>query len=570
MALISVPTLQKLTIFRQIHFAVSRPLYLKTRSLTGGGSVPQTPCNSSRPVENIKSEPSQSPPGGSGTETQTPAAAARTSCTPSEAPPCPPCVPSTAPSCRTSKASCPQGVRVVCCPPPAGQRPPCPPPMPNCPLTCDNAVTKVNQSAIQMSAGSNKQCGQYLDHVAQRLSAAECARRAHYEREVAEQPPPARPTPVTYRLAAERRCARATDGHDYILRDAPVSRSKQHCGPDREAPLACPVDLVAYDGCEIRSARHLDPCATKPRVFLSIDRSAAESESNKEDSKKRNQNESITTRLMDSFRLTKKNNDKSNQKPENNKSSWCKSPPSIKAAPTACREPSLTERLRQRTGRDKPCSNNRDFHTAPWLRNIKSCSDISVESSLGKTTSAAKSNQSDIDKLTYVLEERKKLKEAGRGRFMSNNNEETYRRAAKRARNSGVLELSVPAGFDSVKVRVTLDMDTNSQNMLLKNNMTNNEQTHNDCTMSTSEKNESGSWMSIKNLQKKLSEHCRKEVKSEIKCPAAPGAKPLSNNLPISSSKQNESKQMKKEAAIKEKLSPVTSPCPPPPPGKLK
>ncbi|XP_052747247.1 translation initiation factor IF-2-like isoform X2 [Bicyclus anynana] len=207
---------------------------------------------------------------------------ARAPCTPAARPPhdardagAPaPCQPAARPPCRAPAARPAAGLRVTCCPAGRGARPPCARPPPPPPLACsDLARTEDPQgSAPDAATAGGGACGARLDLVARRLAAAERARRAAYENELAARQPRVAPPRRAYRLAAARECLRATDGRRYSVRDA---AAPARCGPGRQAPAPRAVLVEPFDACRPSLDRRPDPCAHRPKIFLEVDRASA-------------------------------------------------------------------------------------------------------------------------------------------------------------------------------------------------------------------------------------------------------------------------------------------------------
>ncbi|KAI5634725.1 hypothetical protein NE865_12580 [Phthorimaea operculella] len=399
-----------------------------------------------------------------------PAPASRDSCNPTPAPPCPPCVPHPRPPCRARPAERVKALRVTCCPPPRGMRPPCAPPLPACALDCTQAKPPKarNMTATYML---DKSCDEGADRVAARLAASREWRRKEYMREVRERRPPPPPCNAPYRLPAERECARAIDGKTYTIADSPpeqpasikVSRA---CGPCREPPPPKCVEIVPDDKCQIRGPGHVDPCAHKPRVIISIDRSKTR-DCNVSASKSSacNQGASsggITSRIMKSLNLNKGTGGDSCPNTANRQSGraqkgpaqyagdtgWCgkiQPPP----APTRCRPPTQEERLRKRACRDIPCGQQNQTKP-PHTRGLHTATASSAKEPPKDMKSMATQTKENLEKLEKMLANRASYKEAAKGRVVD---------CAPKVDvpATGGLELPVPPGAATIRVNVSLD-----------------------------------------------------------------------------------------------------------------
>ncbi|XP_045516103.1 uncharacterized protein LOC123709055 [Pieris brassicae] len=420
----------------------------------------------------------------------------RESCTPKERPSCPPCESPPPPACREAAQDSPCAVRKVCCAPPSGLRPPCPPPEPPCALTCDNTskITNVTVEPRQVVG-----CGVQLDRVAQRLAAAKQRRREQYEEEARRlshsqshlSPIPAEP----YNLKGVQHCARATDGHDYICAQTPTpTRTCVNGVP----PPPTPVPLKSSKDCEIQRNHHLDPCAHKPRVFVEIDRSATIKSTEKTSAEKASESSTRARKQC-----------------KENKKEWCKSPPQLANVPPPCREPSLVERFRRGIGGTDSKPSHRALHTRPDTGSLLAAFVVPC---------SEKTPQSD--KLSAILKETEKYEETGRGRTIGliNNN-------AKVAKsNFGSLELQIPSEADAVRVSVTLVAQTGGN------------ATARQSTTKCTRRGSSDSWLSIKNIQKKLSSSKKKDPKpseKETSCPVPPRVIPANPCAPSRSRPPN-------------------------------
>ncbi|XP_046961946.1 uncharacterized protein LOC124531406 isoform X3 [Vanessa cardui] len=382
--------------------------------------------------------------------------ARRGSCNPIKVQKCAPCVPKPRPACREPSAACPRGLRLICYPPPAGKRPPCDVPSPPPPLSCESnrkypvQLRSTKDTEVQSRSEHKNFCGAQLDRVAMRLAAAERWRRLDYEREVAEQTPLPAPVPAPYHLVNEHECLRAIDGCDYT-----VSKSRT----DHSTP-PCPVKLKPTDKCDITRGHRLDPCEHHPRIFLEIDRSASNKLSY--DAAKQNDDYNatgtsppkqlsptgrFTTRLLKSL----KRNDntvcsRQTCKSTSTEKNWCENLSPPKTVPISCREQSLLERLRQKSGSvpGKQCNPKRHLHS-------KICNERPSKPHIPGLQEVTKH-----DRLTTVLRERTNLKEAGRGRVVTTEQESNKNINI----GSGGLELKVPPNSEAVRVRVSLDFET--------------------------------------------------------------------------------------------------------------
>ncbi|XP_022112338.2 uncharacterized protein LOC110991318 [Pieris rapae] len=411
----------------------------------------------------------------------------RESCTPKERPPCPPCESAPPPACREAAQDTQCAVPKVCCAPPSGLRPPCPPTEPPCALTCEN-TSKVVKPTVEPRQVVG--CGVQLDRVAQRLAAAEHRRREEYELE-ARQLSQSHPSPIPtehYNLRGEQHCARATDGHDYICAQTPTpTRTCVNGVP----PPPMPVPLKSSKGCEIQRSHHLDPCAHKPRVFVEIDRSATIKSNEKTSADKSATNSTCARKQC-----------------QENKRVWCKSPPRLANVPPPCREPSLVERLRRGIGGTDGKPSHRALHTCP-------------------DTVSGSVNTPQSDKISAILKETENYEESGRGRTVGliNNN------ATVKKSNFGSLELQIPSEAEAVRVSVTLDVAQTAGNAMARH-----------ATAKCTRRGSSDSWLSIKNIQKKLSSSKKKDPKpceKETSCPVPPRVIPANPCAPSRSRPPN-------------------------------
>ncbi|CAF4871593.1 unnamed protein product [Pieris macdunnoughi] len=419
----------------------------------------------------------------------------RESCTPKERPPCPPCESPPPPACREATQDSQCAVRKVCCAPPSGLRPPCPPPEPPCALTCENTSKVVN---VTMEARQVAGCGVQLDRVAQRHAAAKHRRREQYEDEARQlsqsnlSPTPAEP----YNLRGVQHCARATDGHDYICAQTPTpTRTCVNGVP----PPPTPVPLKSSKGCEIQRNHHLDPCSHKPRVFVEIDRS-----------------ENIKATEKTSTEKTATKSTCARKQCGENKKEWCKSPPQLANVPPPCREPSLVERLRRGIGGTDGKPSHRALHTRP-----------DTGFSLAALVVSRSENTPQSDKLSAILKDTEKYEETGRGRTIGliNNNVKATKS------NFGSLELQIPSDADSVRVSVTLDVAQTAGNATARQ-----------ATTKCARRGSSDTWLSIKNIQKKLSSSKKRDPKpseKETSCPVPPRVIPANPCAPSRSQPPN-------------------------------
>ncbi|OWR49678.1 hypothetical protein KGM_201912 [Danaus plexippus plexippus] len=440
------------------------------------------------------------------------------SCTFPEPAVCPPCESKPQPACRPAPpTSATRGVKQVCCAPPIGQRPPCSPSPPNCSKTCRHASEKkTSVSHCETGECKHKQhekCGDNLDRVARRLAAAEFSRRLNYEREVAEKKPAPKYETAVYQLVGERKCMRATDGCDYAVSKQKSSQLK--CGPCRIPPPPCPVDLEPADNCKISQGKYSDPCAHNPRVFVEIDRSQNSHFNQKSDVLKTNiKNEnsgpaktllqtpskkSLTSRIIGTIkgsnsvcpRKTCTRAPSGTAAEYAGDKSWCTRLPPPAATPGQCKEPSLTERLRRRSENlcPKPCGSRHQLHS-------KICTEKSIENK-NNIKSINSSSESESDRLKSILLERSKLKETGLGRVVLPQQQSKDVSSL----GMGVIELKIPPASDFVRVHVSLNFDKRKSNICGKSSTS-----EFDCTrtLSSPSNDSNSSWLSIKNLQKKI------------------------------------------------------------------
>ncbi|CAG9567632.1 unnamed protein product [Danaus chrysippus] len=440
---------------------------------------------------------------------------------------CPPCKSAPQPACRPPPpTSATRGVKRVCCAPPIGQRPPCSPSPPNCSKTCRHATEKkTSVSHCEASECKHKQhekCGDNLDRVARRLAAAEFTRRSDYEREVADKKPAPKYEAAVYQLVGERTCMRATDGCDYAVSKQKNSQLK--CGPCRIPPPPCPVDLEPADNCEIKHGKYSDPCAHNPRVFVEIDRSHNSHLNHKSDILQSNiknespspaktplrtsSKESLTTRIIETIkgssgvcpRKTCRRAPSGTTAQYAGDKSWCTSLPPPAATPGQCKEPSLTERLRRRSEHlcNKPCGSRHQLHS-------KTCTEKSIENK-NNNKSVNSSNESENDRLKSILLERSKLNETGLGRVVL----PQQQRKDVNSLGMGVIELKIPPASDFVRVHVALNFDKTKSNICGKSSTSEFECPR---ALSSPSNDSSSSWLSIKNLQKKIT-GCRNNEQS--------------------------------------------------------
>ncbi|CAH1645245.1 unnamed protein product [Spodoptera littoralis] len=256
----------------------------------------------------------------------------------------------------------------------------------------------------------------HQDPVALRLRLAKCAQQAEYELEVAERAQRGAPRAprATYQLRGQRECARATDGCTYAVL-APSAPAPSRCGPGRSPPPPRCVELAPDDACRIRGDAHLDPCAHRPRTMIEIDRSASAA----------------------APRPTAAARPAAPRAPSvecggGPAPSWCANPPPPASAPPRCRRPTIVERLQ---ARPPESPNERRIHTSTIFSKAEKCS---------KSTTGGLEN---------MLRSKQQLKEAGLGRVVVGNE---AGRSAQEA-PGGRLELAVPAGTRRVAVRVSLE-----------------------------------------------------------------------------------------------------------------
>ncbi|KAF9819826.1 hypothetical protein SFRURICE_004180 [Spodoptera frugiperda] len=167
---------------------------------------------------------------------------------------------------------------------------------------------------------------------------------------------------------------------------------------------------------------------------------------------------------------------------------WCANPPPLAPAPPRCRRPSILERLR---ARPPESPNERRIHTSIILSKGKNCSK-------SKTTAGGLQN---------MLRSKQQLNEAGLGRVVVCN--EAGRTEQKAP--GGRLELSVPAGTRRVAVLVSLEGATGGACPPLPAPqlcappaapVCDNKPSF--CTKTSTTSARPDSWLSIKQIQKKL------------------------------------------------------------------
>ncbi|XP_049867117.1 basic proline-rich protein-like [Pectinophora gossypiella] len=363
----------------------------------------------------------------------------RSSCTPSPRPACAPCEPAPRPACRARPPERVRALRVTCCPPPRGLRPPCAAPQPACSRSCQHARPPSAAPPRVDATPDDAFCGDGQDRVARRLLEAENLRRMNYLLEVAETEPAPPPSPPRYRLPGERECMCATDGRQYTLAPAPKPTASRACGPCREPPPPRCVEVLPDNECQVRKGRALDPCAHRPRVIVDVERPKAREPPGRSQCAPPGQ---------------KKAGDPSAPRPcpppapgaarRVGDSSWCTTLRPPAAAAPRCRPPDAAERLKRRACRPPPHA--RSLHTtpAPAARSGPDCAPRDLATVAAET-------KANAEKLSGVLKERSRLKEAAHGR-------EVPPEAGGGASSvSGALRLHSPGGGSSVRVHVTLD-----------------------------------------------------------------------------------------------------------------
>ncbi|XP_045765453.1 atherin-like [Maniola jurtina] len=467
---------------------------------------------------------------------------ARAPCAAAEAAPCAPCARAPRPPCRRPAPPAARGVRVTCCAPPRGARPPCAPPAAPCARSCAHAAAQAKLAPNSCSAPSR--CGDQLDWVARRLAAADSARRELYEREVAARRPPPAPARAPYRLHDERECLRATDGQHYAV--SPAAR----CGSDRAPPPPRAVHVEPFDRCELRRAAHLDPCGHRPRIFLDIDRTTAPSPAaptTNVPAERPPPPAGLTTRIMETLRRSAPASCPRRpcappRAPDAGRCARSASPASV---PPPCTAPSVTERLRRRPRSEgaRPCDSRREFHTSTARRGLGGPSSR-------PDTSQSIDVKSSESTLEAILRARERLEEAGRGRVVAAEGATSEARGV----GAGGLELKIPPSAEAIRVRVSLDFTAAQASCLPAPCLPGPAPSALD-SRSASTFCSSDSWLSIKNIQKKLS-----GGRSSAQAPPTP---PCPAPAPCSQKEHHpELKNKKRETELKR----TNSPCAPPPP----
>ena len=348
------------------------------------------------------------------------------------------------------------------------------------------------KSELKITNSNMKICGAQLDCVASRLQAAERARREDYENEVLNSPPPRKQPPVsTYRLACERQCMRATDGHDYTV--TKISKNDNRCDSSRTPPRPSPVELEANTGCQIKQDSYLEPCSHQPRIFIEIDRPTLRTTSSKTEMNKDNKCEND---LRGQQTKSKRSSSETNISGKSD-NKWCSNLPTPKPVPPTCKEPSLIERLRRRSGGTSSNTCSRQLHTYN-----SACGPMLLPSVSLK--------QKPKDKTTLTSQEEPQLAEAARGRFVTGRL--SFDEGKQQHLSGGGLDLKIPPTTEAVRVQVSFDFNTTrpiscTDNQLLS--PTNN--------AFSNSKSTSDSWLSIKSLQKKLKGYKNTESKKESK-----------------------------------------------------
>ncbi|XP_013161256.1 PREDICTED: uncharacterized protein LOC106113078, partial [Papilio xuthus] len=460
---------------------------------------------------------------------------------------------------RTPTRAALRGLRVACRPPPHAARPPCAAPEPPCPLTCqrnaDNTF-KEHVKEVQCPVSPHAQCGDSMDRVAQRISAARLARRQEYEREVAARAaqhpaaPVTPPAPLARSLAAGREVVRATDGRDYVVLP-PLAHSQQKSDHGEKDST---VELDPAKGCVINPSSHVDPCAHRPRILLEIDRS--------EVSKTARSPLTASKSPLVSAPSSAQNQNNENEVENSKKcckgsalgpmTDWCSSRPKIKPQRPDCVQPSLVERIKRRSLNSS--NEVRKFHTASSL--LSQNLTPTEQNEIGDVTAKVKA---DAHKLNKMLDDRDKLKEAGRGR-------NTIRDKTEEASASGQLELRAPASGVGVRVRVSLLGGTPPARPCARPSRPSDSADGAPQDPSTTYYGKCDSWLSIKNIQKKLT-GCRNDDKSGSQNPSSKevnlgsGSSPCSLKQSQKRSPCDQKRQHKSDSPCQAKQKPKPPPC---------
>lgn len=307
---------------------------------------------------------------------------------------------------------------------------------------------------------------------------------------------------------------RATDGQDYTV--TKLNKNERRCDASRNPPPPCPIPLDPVDNCKIKRDTHLDPCSHHPRIFVEIDRSQSLATSTKPSvppaygstdttPKRCTSSGNLTSRIIESFKHheskseVREVNEPKNIETDSKRGidqNLCSKFPLPKHVPPRCKEPSLIERLRRRSGgaRSKTDNPRRQLHTGTYIYDYRfshsSSNPMAFQQKVG----------SNEDKLNSLLQERSHLSEVGRGRVTTSHENTNDDKCI----GAGGIELKVPPSTEAVRVRVLLDFNTAMPMSCAKNTVLNPASNrYNNVT------NGSETWLSIKNLQKKL-KGCRK------------------------------------------------------------
>lgn len=322
---------------------------------------------------------------------------------------------------------------------------------------------------VQINESVNKSCG--MDYVAWRLECAKRTRQLDYECEVSARKNSRstcyEPPPAPYKLGGERELAHATDGNLYAITRS--SSPKTHCSSTGEPPSPIPVSLAESNrNCDIGS-NNLDPCAHQPRVFFEIDRSSKETSPEKGSS-------TLTTYV-----------DKPGERETGGSaggvgdSGWCRSPPSFPGAPKRCRPLTIVERLRARPSRLATRSPHKDgtrcLHTSVFAR-------------------------TPAGGLREILKSKERLNKGGQGRVVVG---KCSARQKRPKQPDGHLDLCVPPCSNRVRVHVYLE-EGDCSKCDTPTNKSSHQKPHAECQVNnlTSQCKGSESWLSVKNIQKKL------------------------------------------------------------------
>ncbi|CAG5038518.1 unnamed protein product [Parnassius apollo] len=432
--------------------------------------------------------------------------------------------------------------------------PTCPPRCPTCPSTRaftyehlyaqdsskSSSMNEV-QCSTKLSNATSGSCGDTLDRVAQRISAAKLARRLEYEREVAERkkliasPPP----PTKYWLGVDRETVRATDGRDYIVLHPNSTAAADSNIQRRTDTESSTVELDPATSCDINRVPHVDPCAHHPRILLKIDRSDANNSSSSHrvssppnfiskplqctpttSNQLRSQDYSGLSKKIDNKVTVPKKQCKGNG-PEN-LTDWCSSPPKMAPEPPRCRQPSLVERLRRRS--KSSCEGVRKLHSA--IINLSEYDNNKIDkhiTSKAELQSVISQVIANTEKLNKMFHERNEQEETASGRII-------LEEQRKGPIESGSLKLRVPAGAHTVQLRVTLHSDSAPRPVLRVRGSHSDHEIKRNALFANADK--ADSWLKkLKNIKKNLSD-CGKDS-TPTNNPSSQGGACLSQNVSL-------------------------------------